>query len=127
MDERQEIVELEKALRTSLQHRSAPDGFTVRVKQRVAERSLRQKKRLLPVSAGTGTRRAAAWWTAVAATLALSAGADRLHLRHQQQQVAQQQVDYAMQMTTHALDEVEMGVNRSPAGRFAQLLNETQR
>lgn len=130
MDE-QEVVAMEEALRSSLRHVPAPEGFTQAVQQRIAQREVNRQihaRQEMPAKGFfTGEHSLPVWWAAVAAMLAFAIGADLSHLRHQRQAVAaQQQVDYAMQLTTHALDEVEMGVNRSPAGRFAQLSNETQ-
>ena len=126
-----ELAAIEEVLRRSLRHVPAPEGFAQRVQARIAEREVNRHLRAAPVRSTSGVfageGRRVAWWTAIAAMLALSVGADVLYVRHERQQAAQAKVDYAMQLTTHALDEVEMGVNRSPAGRFAQLLNETSR
>ncbi|MGI4852920.1 MAG: hypothetical protein ACRYF4_02590 [Janthinobacterium lividum] len=125
-----EVGAIEEALRSSLQHVAAPAGFNQRVQARIAQRAANQQVRTAPrvaTAVFSGGSRRMGWWTAIAAMLALSAGADVSYLRHERQQAAQAKVDYAMQLTTHALDEVEMGVNRSSAGRFAQLRNETSR
>lgn len=130
-----ELEEIEAGLRRSLQHVPAPENFTKHVLQRVAEREAARKV------AGSRERRRSglfmavhqrtAWWTAAAAALALSVGGNVLHERHQQYTrkaaAAQAQVDLAMQLTSHALNEVEIGLDRSPAGRFTQFLNGTQR
>ena len=129
-----ELEQLEEGLRWSLRHVPAPEGFTGRVMQRVAERKAARARSL-----GLGRRghlfaqsNRSAWWAAAAAALAIAVGGgDVLHVRHQrearQAQAAQAQVDLAMQLTSHALNEVELGLDRSPAGRFTQLGNEAQR
>ncbi|MGI4758152.1 MAG: hypothetical protein ACRYGF_15055 [Janthinobacterium lividum] len=126
---------VEEDLHRSLRRVPAPDGFTGRVMLRVAEREIGRRTpdihevRHRGLSIAGHSR--AAWWTALAAMLALTVGGgDLLHLRHQRQvqqaTAAQAQVDLAMQLTSHALNEVEIGLDRSPAGRFTHFLNGTQ-
>ena len=121
---------LESDLRHSLQHVPAPDGFTARVMARIAERELLARQ---PVQRSTfgGMRQYGAWWAGIAAALILTVGGgDALHVRHQRHEreaaAVQAQMDMAMQLTSHALNEVQTGIDRSPAGRFAQLWNGTQ-
>lgn len=122
-----EFKEIEQNLRQSLQHVAAPEGFTDRVMARVANRKsitpARRVYAVMPTRTG--------WWTAVAACLALAIGGGgtlHVHHLHQQREAAMQaQLDLAMQMTNHALNEVAIGLDRSPMGRFTQILNATQK
>lgn len=128
-----EWSEIEQELRHCLQHVPAPEGFTGRVMARVEDRERARTGRASKgsrMSAGTASH--AGWWVAVAAALALAVGGgDVLHLRHLRQQreaaAVQAQLDLAMQMTNHALNEVGVGLDRSPIGRFTQMLNATQK
>lgn len=128
-----EFEEVEAGLRRSLQHVSAPPGFTEKVMQRVAEREAARlvggKREARHIAFFSGANRQTAWWTAAAAALALSVGGgDALHLRHQREAAAAQaQVDLAMQLTSHALNGVQAGLHHSPAGRFTEMFNETGR
>ncbi len=131
-----EVEATEAELRHALRHVAAPAGFTERVMQRAAARSADAHR----VQATTGRRglhffsnaHRAGWLTAVAAMLLLTVGGgDLLHLRHERQMreaaAAEARVDLAMQLTGRALAQVETGLNRSPAGRFTQMLNETHK
>lgn len=128
-----DVTEMEKGLRQALRHVPAPEGFTSRVMARVAAReALHAEPNAAQRARGTLLRMhpAAAWWSAVAAALLLTAGGgDALHLhnlhRAQRQQAAQAQVDRALRLTGHALDEVELNVDRGPAGRWTHLGNES--
>lgn len=128
-----EFREIEERLRQALVHVPAPDGFVERVMARTGGRQdvapVKPKRapgtllRMMPRTAR---------WTAAAAALALTVGGgDALHVRHQhtlqQERAAEAEVDLAMQLTSHALNEVEVNLDRSPAGRFTQLLNARQR
>lgn len=126
-----EMTELESSLRQALRHVPAPEGFAGRVMARVAAEGAHTAS-----SAGGGRpagmllhmRPAAAWGTAVAAALLLAVGGgNAMHLHHERQreQAAQQEVDLAMQLTNHALNEVEVNLHRSHAGKFTQLWNES--
>jgi hypothetical protein len=121
---------LERELRQSLQHVPAPDGFTDRVMARIADRESQAMK---PVRRKTfaGMQTSGAWWAGIAAALMMAVGGgNALHVRHQRQEreaaAVQAQMDMAMQLTSHALNEVQIGLDRSPAGKFAQLWNGTQ-
>ena len=127
-----EMTELEDSLRQGLRHVPAPEGFAGRVMARVAgggagpvENTRRTAGTLLPMHP------AAAWWSAAAAALLLAVGGgDALHIRHQhevqREHAAEAQVDLAMQLTNHALNEVELNLDRSHAGKFTHLWNESQ-
>ena len=128
MDERNEI---EEQLRESLQHVPAPDGFADRVMARIAERESRAPK---PVRRSTfgDLRQYGAWWAGIAAALIITvSGGNVLLVRHQREAreaaAVQAQMDMAMQLTNHALNEVQIGLDRSPAGKFAQLWNGTEK
>ena len=58
-------------------------------------------------------------------------GGNALLVHHQRQAreaaAVQAQMDMAMQLTNHALNEVQIGLDRSPAGKFAQLWNGTEK
>ena len=129
VEEFKEIEGLEADLRQSLQHVPAPEGFEDRVMARVARpQKTRQATRRVFGSKG----QYGAWWAGIAAALVMSVGAgDALHVRHQRQQreaaAVQAQMDMAMQLTSHAWNEVQVGLVRSPAGRFAQLWNGTEK
>lgn len=123
-----ELMELEEELRQALRHVPAPDGFADRVMRRVgAETALTALERR---SQGTLLRMHPVWWSAVAAALLLVVGGDALHLhlqhRAQRERAAEAQVDLALQLTSHALDQVELDVDRSPAGRWTHLGDKTQ-
>ncbi len=116
-----ELTRMEESLRESLRHVSAPEGFAdrvmVRVKQHDAGRA-RTSRRVLEMPS-----RYAGWLAAAAALILAVGGGETLHIRHQRQAqaAAQAQVDRAMQLTSHAMIEVETGFERSPAGRYAKL------
>jgi hypothetical protein len=126
------VVELD--LRHCLQHVAAPAGFTDRVMARVAERDAARTERGVRAKRSTSTAgfggvyRQAGWWTAIAATLVLAVGGDVMHLRHQRQEreaaKVQEQMDLALQLTSHALDEVGGGLERSHASRYTQMVYE---
>lgn len=126
-----EIAEIEESLRHALRHVPAPEGFAGRVMARVADGTQ-------PVTVTAERRmpstllhmRPMAWWTAVAAALLLAVGGgDALHIRHQhvaqRERAAEAQLDLALQLTSHALNEVELNLDRSRAGRFTHLGNES--
>ncbi len=124
-----DVTEIEEGLRQALRHVPAPEGFADRTVARAAASGGRSSRR-----GGTGTllrmHPAAAWWCAVAAALLLAVGGgDALHLhnqhRAQQEQAAQAEVDRALRLTNHALNEVTVNLDRSHAGRFTRLWNET--
>ena len=60
--------------------------------------------------------------------LLLAVGGDVTYLRHQRTEreaaKVQQQMDLAMQLTSHALDQVDTGLERSHASRFTQMVYE---
>ena len=116
-------------MRQSLRHVPAPVGFTDRVMSRIAERDRRVPQ---PVRRGALLRGRpyAAWWAGVAAALVVAvSGGNALHVRHQRQAqeaaAVQAQLDVAMQLTSHALGQVQTGLDRSPAGKFARVWNGT--
>ena len=124
-----DVTAIEKGLRQALRHVPAPEGFADRVMARAAASGARSGRR-----GGTGPllhmHPAAAWWSAMAAALLLAlGGGDALHLhnqhRAQQEQAAQAEVDRALRLTNHALNEVTVNLDRSHAGRFTRLWNET--
>lgn len=127
-----DVSAVESELRQSLQHVPAPDGFADRVMARVAEREAARTVRPVRArysSAGFGgMHRNAGWWTAIAAMLLLAVGGDVTYLRHQRTEreaaKMQQQMDLAMQLTSHALDEVDVSLERSHASRYTQLVYE---
>ena len=125
-----EWVTVEEELRESLQHVPVPDGFEDRVMARIAAR----ESRMRPVqrSVFAKMRPYGAWWAGIAAGLLVAVGGgDALHLRHQRQAreaaAVQAQMDVAMQLTNHAWNEVQIGLDHSSAGRFAQLWNGTEK
>jgi anti-sigma-K factor RskA len=133
MDELKEI-EVEDRLRQTLRHVEAPPGFTDRVMARVAEREAGRTQRdgqRKKVSRGfVGMHRQAGWWTAVAAALVLSLGGGAMFQHHQREQEAEAQVqeaqaqlDLALQLTSHALNQVQGGLDRSPAGQILKGLD----
>jgi len=123
---------VESELRQALKHVPAPDGFTDRVMGRVNQREAGRGSRPAPAksfSAGFGgMHRNAGWWPAIAAMLLLAMGGDIAYLRHQRTEReaanVQQQMDLAMQLTSHALDEVNVSLERSHAGRYTQMVYE---
>lgn len=127
----EEPDQVEQGLQRALQHVDAPDGFTDRVMQRVQQRAQQHPLRRAAVS----VHRSAAWWSAIAAALLLSAAGSALHthrlhmLQLNQAQATQMeaQMDIAMQLTGHALDQATDSVERSPAGRYTKFLNEPQK
>jgi hypothetical protein len=126
-NERKEAIELEAVehdLRTCLQHVPAPEGFTDRVMQRVADREAARKRKHSLASFAAAHKRAG-WWTAIAATLLFAIGGDMVHLHHVREAKraveAQQQLDLAMQLTNHALEQVDTSMERTQAARFTQI------
>ncbi|MEK6396518.1 MAG: hypothetical protein V4734_00400 [Terriglobus sp.] len=126
-NERNEALELEAVehdLRTCLQHVPAPQGFTDRVMARVAEREAARKRRNSLVGFAAAHKRAS-WWTAIAATLLFAVGGDMVHLHHVREArraaEAQQQLDLAMQLTNHALEQVDTSMERTQAARLTQI------
>ena len=125
-----EVSAVESELRQSLQHVPAPDGFTDRVMARVAEREAARTSRPVRTRKGStgfgGMHRNTNWWTAIAAMLLLAVGGDITYLRHQRVEreaaKVQQQMDLAMQLTSHALDEVDVGLEHSHAARYTQMV-----
>ncbi len=124
--EPKDVEALEAELRATLRHVAAPEGFTdrvmARVQQREAERELRARQ-----SRGFGgmyrrVQRNTGVWSSIAAMLLLAAGGNVAYQRHERQErqavVVQQQMDLAMELTSHALDNVQGGLDRSPAGQF---------
>ncbi|MEZ2345515.1 hypothetical protein [Terriglobus sp. RCC_193] len=123
-NEQMEIEELEHDLRACMRHVPAPEGFTDRVMQRVATReATRKQKSRLAVFASAHKR--AGWWTLVAATLLFAIGGDMVHLHRVREErratEAQQQLDLALQLTNHALDQVDTSMERTSAARFTQI------
>ena len=113
-----EVTPMEEHLRQSLRHVSPPPGFTDRVIHRVTSRTRSRQQTILRFSRSA--------WLAAAAALVLSVTCgEMLHVRHQQQAeaAAEAELDRALQLTSHAMDEVQTGVERSPAGRYAMLWN----
>jgi hypothetical protein len=136
MDEMEtELTQVEDRLRQTLRHVEAPPGFTDRVMARVAEREAGRTQRAdvqrKKLSRGfVGMHRQAGWWTAVAAALVLSLGGGAMFQHHQreqeaeaQAQEAQAQLDLALQLTSHALNQVQGGLDRSPAGQILKGLD----
>ena len=123
-----EIEHLESGLRQQLRHVAAPQGFTDRVMVRVAARERTAAPRRTHTVGFAQGNRHAGWISAIAAMLLVAVGGDVLHLRHQRQEreaaQAQQQVDRAMELTSHALNEVELNLGRTHAGRYAAILDE---
>ena len=115
-----EWMRMEQSLRDSLRHVSAPDGFTDRVMGRVAVRQQKPKW----MAAMHVSR--AGWIAAAAILIVCLVSGEALHVRHQQkaEAAAQAELDRAMQLTSHAMNEVETGFERSSAGRYAKLWNQ---
>ncbi len=116
-----ELTPLEEQLCESLRHVSAPTGFADRVMARVEDRNgagVRTPRRVLMMPSWH-----AGWMAAAAALIFAAGGAETLHVRRQQQEqtAAQAQMDRAMQLTSHAMNEVNTGFARSPAGRYTKL------
>ncbi len=131
LKELKEIEAAESELRRELQHVPAPDGFTDRVMARIVEREARPPK---SVRRGMTARMRpyGAWWAGIAAGLIVAVGGgDALFVHHQRQEreaaAVQAQMDIAMQLTSHALNQVQIGLDRSPAGKFSQLWNGTEK
>lgn len=126
-NERNEALELEAVehdLRTCLQHVPAPEGFTDRVMVRVSEREAARRRKNSLTSFATAHKRAG-WWTAIAATLLFAIGGDMVHLHHvheaKREAEAQQQLDLAMQLTNHALEQVDTSMEHTQAARLTQI------
>lgn len=116
-----EIEETESELRDGLRHVPAPEGFSDRVMARVAHReSARKAVARKPVFGGL--HRNAGVWTSIAAALVLAVGGNVMHTRHERHEreaaQVQAQMDLAMELTGHALDQVQGNLDRSPAGQF---------
>lgn len=127
----EDFTELETQLRESLKHVAAPEGFEDRVMARIGQRQAgRAQRTATPVRSWMSrAHRSPSWWPAVAAMLLLAAGGDVAYLHHERQQQrereaaqVQQQMDLAMELTSHALDKVQDGLDRSSAGRYTQVL-----
>lgn len=126
-NERNEALELEAVehdLRTCLQHVPAPEGFTDRVMARVSQREAARKRKSNIASFAAAHKRAG-WWTAIAATLLFAIGGDMVHLHHVREErraaEAQQQLELAMQLTNHALEQVDTSMEHTQAARFTQI------
>ena len=127
-----DVSVIEAELRQALQHVPAPEGFTDRVMGRVTQREAARGSRPVPArSFGVGfggMHSSTGWWTAIAAMLLLALGGDITYLRHQRTEreaaKVQQQMDLAMQLTSHALDQVDGSLERSHAGRYTQIVYE---
>ena len=119
-----EAEAIEAELRQGLRHVPAPAGFTDRVMARVAEREAARQVRSSKMVAFAGLHRNAGVWTSIAAALLLAVGGNVMYTRHvhQEREAAQvqAQMDLAMELTGHALDQVQGNLDKSPAG---QLLN----
>jgi len=121
-----EVEQTEAELRGALQHVAAPEGFTDRVMARVHEREVGRALRAKQQSGFGGfvkrVERHAAVWTSIAAMLLLSAGGGVMYTRHQQEErraaEVQRQMDFAMELTSHALENVQDGLDHSTAGQF---------
>lgn len=112
---------LERELRAGLRHESAPEGFAERVLARTAQRDQRRDGQRGKHPGGAGLAHKG-WLTAAAIVLAVGGG-DLMHVwHHRQAAAAQAQVDLAMQVTSRALAQVEADLNRTPAGRYTQML-----
>ena len=127
-----EQVSIEEQLRDSLRHVPAPEGFTDRVMSRLGEKDGTRPK-VVPIQRSTFANVSPfrVWWTGIAAALVVAVGGAGVYL-HQQRQareaaVVQAQMEVAMQLTSHALNGVQMGLHRSPAGRFERLWNGTEK
>lgn len=131
LNEPEESV-VERELRQALRHVPAPNGFTDKVMSRVAVREAGRTSRPAPrANSGSGLsglHRHAGWWTAIAAMLLAAAGGDIAYLRHQRTEReaarVRQQLDLAMELTSQALDKVDVGLERSHAARYTQMVLE---
>lgn len=127
-----EQFSIEEQLRDSLRHVPAPEGFTDRVMSRIGDTGGRRAKVLSMRSSTFGNVAPyGSLWAGIAAALLVAAGGGGMYV-HQQRQAreaaaVQAQIDMAMQLTSHALNEVQIGLHRSPAGRFEQLWNGTEK
>ena len=123
-NEQMGIEELEHDLRACMRHVPAPEGFTDRVMQRVATREAARKQKSSFVAFASAHKRAG-WWTLVAATLLFAIGGDMVHLHRVREErratEAQQQLDLALQLTNHALDQVDTSMERTSGARFTQI------
>ncbi len=119
-----ELEAVEAQLREGLQHVPAPAGFSDRVMARVAQREAARQQAAARKSTFRGLHRHVGIWTSIAALLALTVGGDVMYTRHQRQEreaaQVQAQLDLAMELTGHALDQVQGNLDKSPVG---QLLN----
>ncbi len=110
--------EMEEQLQQQLRHVSLPPGFTDRVMARIPATKRTWQRSIVSIPQPA--------WLAVAATLVLSVtGGEVRHVQHQRhaEAVAEEQLNRALQLTGHAMSEVETGVERSAAGRYAVLWN----
>jgi hypothetical protein len=118
-----EVAAVEAELREGLKHIAAPDGFTDRVMARVAAREAKRQV-VTKKTVFAGLHRNAGVWTSIAAALVLAVGGNLLHVRHEQKEreaaQVQAQMDLAMELTGHALDQVQSNLDDSTAG---QILN----
>ncbi len=132
-----EAAAVEAELRHCLAHVPAPEGFTERAIARVSAKAAQSELKTAVREQAKTQRRStpfakaqqpAAWWTAIAAMLLLAVGGDVAYLHHQRQQReaavqqdAEQQMDRAFQLTNHALDKVQGGIDRTQAGKFTEI------
>ena len=105
--------EFEERLVRELQRVDAPEGFALRVLDRV-ERKSPLRARVLTMSAWSFKPRV---WVggAIAAALVLTCfAAEQIHVKQQQEkaELAQQQFDTAMRVTDHALDQTRAHLAR---------------
>jgi hypothetical protein len=106
--------ELEERLVRVLQRVDAPEGFALRVLERVGEtKPLRARVLTMPA----WRFRPSVWASgAIAAALVLACfAAQQFHVRQQQEKaaLAQQQFDAAMRVTDHALDRTRVHLERA--------------
>ena len=121
-----EVEDMEDELRESLRHVPAPAGFSDRVMARVAQKEATRKARERQKSFFGGLHRNAGVWTSIAAALVLAVGGNVMHTRHEREEreaaQVQAQMDLAMELTGHALDQVQGNLEKSPAGQLLDSL-----
>ncbi len=114
-EEMSKINEFEEQLARQLRRVDAPEGFALRVLDRVSDDAVRKtplRARVFTMPAWSFKPRVWVGGAIAAALVLVCFAAQQVHVRQQQAQ-AQQQFDTAMRVTDHALDQTRAHLERA--------------